>query len=180
MIYFLTGNKGKLYEATEILGAVQELDIDLPEIQDLDPHEVIKAKLKEAQQHHQGEFMVEDTSLSLEAIRGLPGTLIKWFLKSIGTEGIFKLADNEKNYKANALCVIGYSDKSGKTHFFEGRVEGTIVSPRGDSNFGWDPIFVPTGHSKTYAEMGNSEKNQISHRRMALDKLKKYLDNIEI
>src|SRR3989344_6958047 len=87
-IYFITGNKGKLAEVQSILGNVEGLDIDLPEVQSLDAHEIIKAKLEEAKKHQTGEFIVEDTSLYFEALKGLPGPLIKWFMKTIGNDGL--------------------------------------------------------------------------------------------
>ena len=76
-LHFITGNKGKLLEVQSILGDVTALDIDLAEIQSLDAHEIIKAKLDEARKHHNGQFIVEDTSLYFEALNGLPGPLIK-------------------------------------------------------------------------------------------------------
>ncbi|MBA3733078.1 non-canonical purine NTP pyrophosphatase [Patescibacteria group bacterium] len=91
-LYFITGNKGKLAEVQSILGNVEGLDIDIPEIQDIDANKIIKAKLEEAQKHHAGEFIVEDNSLYLEALNGLPGPLIKWFMKTIGNDGLYKLA----------------------------------------------------------------------------------------
>ena len=56
-------------------------------------------------------------------------------------------------------------------------ITGTIVSPRGETTFGWDPIFVPDGHTQTFAEMPKDEKNKISHRRRAVDQLKAYLES---
>lgn len=67
-LYFITGNKGKFAEVQSILGNAEVLDIDLLEIQSLDAHEIIKAKLEEAQKHQVGEFIVEDTSLYFEAL----------------------------------------------------------------------------------------------------------------
>ena len=60
--------------------------------------------------------------------------------------------------------------------YFEGIVKGKIVEPRGESDFGWDPIFVPEGFGKTFAEMGVEEKNKISHRKIALEKLRKFVE----
>src|SRR3989344_6640488 len=142
-LYFITGNKGKLAEVQSILGNLEALDIDLPEIQSLDAHEIIKAKLEAAQKRQTGEFIVEDNSLYLEGIKGLPGPLIKWFMKTVGNDGLYKLAETFGNYNAEAKVVIGYSDSSGNVEFFEGITKGTIVSPRGEGGFGWDAIFQP-------------------------------------
>ncbi|MEI6810562.1 MAG: RdgB/HAM1 family non-canonical purine NTP pyrophosphatase [Candidatus Nomurabacteria bacterium] len=175
MIYFITGNKNKFEEVKSILPDIEQLDIDLPEIQEMDAHKIIKTKLEEAQKHQKGEFIVEDNSLYLEAMNGLPGPFIKWFLKTIGKEGLYKLAETFGNYKAEAKVVIGYSDPSGNVEFFKGTTKGTIVSPRGEGGFGWDPIFLPDGHTKTFAEMDASEKNEISMRRIATQKLNEFL-----
>lgn len=176
VLYFITGNENKLKEARLILGDVESLEIDLPEIQSLNPKEVIEAKLREARKHHQGHLFCEDVSLSLDCFNGLPGTLIKWFLKSLGPEGIANITKQYNNSKATAKAFIGYYCNN-KLHFFEGEVKGSIVAPRGDSMFGWDPIFQPDGHDKTFAEMTLEEKNKISHRRKALQKLKEHLSH---
>lgn len=174
-LYFITGNKGKLAEVQAVLPDVEALDIDLPEIQSLDAHEIIKAKLLEAQKHQTGEFIVEDNSLYLEGIKGLPGPLIKWFLKTVGNDGLYKMAEAFGNFNAEAKVVIGYSNSAGEISFFEGRTKGTIVSARGDQGFGWDPIFQPEGYDKTFAEMGVEEKNKFSMRRIAVEELKENL-----
>lgn len=174
-LYFITSNKGKLTEVQEIIPAVEQLDIDLPEIQDIDAQVIIRAKLEEAQKHQQGQFIVEDTSLYLDCLNGLPGPLIKWFMKTIGNDGLYKISQGYGNYKATAKAIIGFAKDDGLIEFFEGTIEGEIVEPRGDKGFGWDPIFQPTGHTKTFAEMDQSEKNEMSMRRIALNKLKEVL-----
>ncbi len=175
-LYFITGNKGKLAEVQAVLPGVEALDIDLPEIQSLDAHEIIKAKLLEAQKHQTGEFIVEDNSLYLEGIKGLPGPLIKWFLKTVGNDGLCKMAEAFGNFNAEAKVVIGYSNSAGEISFFEGNTKGTIVPARGSEGFGWDPIFQPEGYSKTFAELTPEEKNSFSMRRIAVEKLKEVLD----
>lgn len=174
-LYFITGNKGKLAEVQSVLSGVEALDIDLPEIQSLDAHEIIKAKLLEAQKHQTGEFIVEDNSLYLEGIKGLPGPLIKWFLKTVGNDGLYKMAEAFGNFNAEAKVIIGYSNPEGETSFFEGSTKGTIVPARGDNGFGWDPIFQPEGYSKTFGELTPEEKNSFSMRRVALEKLKRQI-----
>jgi non-canonical purine NTP pyrophosphatase (RdgB/HAM1 family) len=169
-IYFITGNKGKLAEVQGILENVQGLDIDLPEIQSLDGHEIIKAKLEEAKKHQVGEFIVEDTSLYFEGLNGLPGPLIKWFIKTIGNEGLYKIAEAFANNKAIAKTIIGYCNIQGEISFHEGTIRGTIVAPRGEG-FGWDPIFQPEGYTKTFGELTAAEKNSFSMRKIALEKV---------
>lgn len=175
-LYFLTGNKNKFEEVKAILGEVEQLDIDLSEIQEIDAKEIIKVKLQEAFNHQKGEFLVEDTSLYLDCLHGLPGPLIKWFLKTVGNEGLFNIADKLGNSKAQAKTIIGFAKNNDEIYFFEGEVKGKIVSPRGDNGFGWDKIFEPDSFLKTFAEMSLEEKNAISMRRIALNKLKEFLN----
>jgi inosine triphosphate pyrophosphatase len=173
VFYFITGNKGKFDEVKSILGNVKQLDIDLPEIQEIDAKEIIKAKLEEALMHRKGEFMVEDTSLYLEALNGLPGPLIKWFLKTIGNEGVYQIAKKFNKFGVQAKTYIGYT-KNEEIYFFEGVVSGKIVKPKG-TGFGWDPIFQPEGYKKTFGQMSSKQKNKLSMRKLALDKLQEFL-----
>lgn len=175
VLYFITGNQNKFREATAILGpGLERVELDLPEIQDIDAKRVIEEKLGEARKHQPGDFIVEDVSLELECLNGLPGPLIKWFLKTVGYEGLADIAKKYDNNRARAIATYGYYS-NGEIKFFEGIVDGKIVDPRGDNKFGWDPIFQPDGYKKTFAEMTVEEKNEISHRRLALNKLKEYL-----
>ncbi|MBI2672524.1 RdgB/HAM1 family non-canonical purine NTP pyrophosphatase [Candidatus Woesearchaeota archaeon] len=178
-LYFITGNPNKLREVKAIIPDIEGLDISLQEIQSLDPFEIVRHKLMEAQKHHEGNLIVDDSSLVVKCLNKLPGTLIKFFEESIGLEGIVKIAKLFEDTSATARCIIGLS-YNGKIELFEGKVEGKIVSLKGNNGFGWDKIFVPDGHDKTYAEMPLEEKNKISHRHLALEKLKKYLEKINL
>lgn len=174
-LYFITGNEKKMREARSVIGNLLQLNIDVPEIQELDSRKVIEAKLVEAKKRHDGQFVVEDTSLHLDCLGGLPGPFIKWFMQTMGAEGIWSLAEKHGNYVAYATATVGYSDGE-KTEFFEGRIDGEIVAPRGDKSFGWDPVFMPKGHDRTLAQMEEHEKNAISHRGTAFEKLRVFLE----
>jgi len=175
MIYFLTGNFNKFKEAEDILGDVEQLQIDLLEIQGIDPKEIIKTKLLEALNHHQGPFIVEDSSLCFDCLNGLPGPLIKWFEESLGNEGLADIAQKMGNNQAEARVMIGYAKNPEEIYYFEGVLKGKIVPPCGENGFGWDKIFVPEGHDKTFAQMSPEEKNSISMRKIAFEKLKEFL-----
>lgn len=175
-IYFITGNKKKFEEVKAILPFVEQLDIDLPEIQDIAPHKIIRSKLTEALNHKEGEFIVEDTSLYLDCLNGLPGPLIKWFLATIGNEGLVKLADKLGNDRAEAKTIIGYGKSRDEVHFFEGSIKGRIRKAKPGSGFGWDPVFVPDGYEKAFGEMTKEEKNSISMRKIAVTKFKEFLE----
>lgn len=175
-LFFITGNKNKFEEAKSILPELEQIDIDLPEIQGIDAKLIIKYKLQEAWKHHKGSFIVEDTSLYLDCLNGLPGPLIKWFMETIGNKGLSDIAQKLGNAKAEAKTIIGYAGGDDSINFFEGSISGHIVPPQGDTSFGWDPIFKPDGYEVTFAEMDIKEKNKISMRRQAVEKLKEFLD----
>ena len=177
-LYFITGSKGKFAEVQLIIPNLKQLNIDLPEIQELDPKKIIEAKLQSAFEHRSGEFIVEDTSLYLDCLNGLPGPLIKWFIKSIKNEGIAEIVDKFGNKKAMARTFIGYAKTRKDIHFFEGGVAGEIVYPRGNNGFGWNPIFQPNGESRTFGEMSLEEKQKYSMRKIAAEKLKIFLNKV--
>jgi len=173
---FVTGNQNKLREVSQILSGRVEfihMDLDLPELQG-DPESVAAAKAKAAQQLYGGPVLVEDTSLCFNALGGLPGVYIKYFLANCGHEGLNRILDGFDDRTAYAQCIFAYCDGAAHAEplLFVGRCPGHIVRPRGPKTFGWDPIFEPDeGKGRTYAEMPTEEKNLISHRGRALAKL---------
>jgi non-canonical purine NTP pyrophosphatase (RdgB/HAM1 family) len=178
-IAFITGNQHKLSEIQAIIPHITGIDIDLPEIQELDAHAIIAAKLAEAQKHHLGPCIVEDTSLYIDALNGLPGPLAKWFVQAIGVEGIYTMTTAFGNARARAQTLIGYADEDATIHFFSGNVSGTIVSPRGLNGFGWDSLFCPDGSTQTFAQMNSAEKNRFSMRRIAAEHVRTYLESAQ-
>ena len=174
--YFVTGSEFKFKEACAVIPELEQLEMDLPEIQDLNPKAVIEAKLEEAAKHHDGDFVVEDTSLSLDALNGFPGTLIKWMLEAVKPEGMYRLAQQAGNQQATARTVIGYRQSGLAPIFFEGVINGRIVTPEGRGGFGFDPIFQPDGFQATFGEMDADQKTQFSMRTEAFKKLKEHLD----
>jgi inosine triphosphate pyrophosphatase len=173
-LFFVTSSEQKFMEAKTIIPELQLCNIEVPEMQEIDPEKILEAKLATARTKRKGSFVVEDTSLELECINNLPGPLIKWFLKALGKDGLATLAEKMGNTNATARCIVGYFDGK-STHFFEGSIRGTIVQPRGKSFFGWDPIFQPDGYTQTFAEITKEEKNKISHRSHAFHQLKEFI-----
>ena len=181
VITFVTGNKKKLEEVRAILESSKDTfpfklvncELDLPELQG-EPEFVASEKCKLARKEIEGLVLVEDTSLCFNALSGLPGVYIKWFLKKTGHTGLNNLLHAYEDKSAYAQCIFALSvgpDEEPLT--FVGRTNGTIVPARGPTDFGWDPIFQPNemadGKTKqTYAEMDKSFKNSISHRGRAL------------
>lgn len=122
----------------------------------------------------------DDTGLEVESLSGAPGVHSARYAGSHKNSEdnihllLEKLQDQE-NRKARFRTVIALVGP-GVEVFFEGIVEGEITrSKRGDQGFGYDPVFIPEGHTKTFAEMTLSEKNAISHRALAIRKLVNYL-----
>lgn len=173
-LFFVTGNRGKLEEVRSYFGPVMQVDIDLPEIQALAPRAVVEHKLKAASEIGCENVLVEDTSLTVSALNGLPGPFIKWFLECLGLEGLYQMVEATGDMAACACTVAGASFSSGRVVFGEGVVSGRIVKPRG-SGFGWDPIFQPDDSEKTFGEMNAGEKKSFSMRYRALEELRNKL-----
>lgn len=169
---FATTNLNKLREINQILGQeFTSVNLELLEPQGIDVAEVVRTKAIDAFHQTGQPTLVEDTGLEFAAWNGLPGALVKWFLKSVNNEGILAMLKDEKNRMAVAKTAVGFSDGS-ECYVFLGEIVGTIPTElRGEQGFGWDPIFIPTGSSKTFAEMDATEKNTISMRKKALLKL---------
>ena len=175
MLKFATGNDNKLREAQEILGiALEKADVgDLDEIQTVSVEELIRRKAYDAYVVAGEPVMVEDTGLSFDAWNGLPGALIKWFLKSVHNEWILQMLAGYEDRRATALCfVASYNGKDYK--IASGKVRWMISAEcRGENGFGWDDIFIPEGTDKTFAQMSASEKNAFSMRRRAFENFAK-------
>ena len=122
----------------------------------------------------------DDTGLEIAELNGLPGVHSARFAgenkdSSANIEKVLSLLGNSKNRKARFRTVIALILEK-KEYLFEGIVNGTIIKEkRGIEGFGYDPIFLPDGKTCTFAEMELSEKNTISHRALAFEKLKKFL-----
>jgi non-canonical purine NTP pyrophosphatase (RdgB/HAM1 family) len=186
--YFVTSNKGKVDALLRLIPTLKQVDYDLVELQELDPHVIITAKLTEAMRElpelvsETSVCIVEDTSLYFDALKHsvsgaqeLPGPFIKWFLATLGPEGLYELAAKQGNVRAQATTVIGCMRTNGQLFFVEGSVNGTIVKPRGTMGFGWASIFQPDGCDKTFGEMSMEERELVSMRTIAAEKLKNKL-----
>lgn len=171
----ITSNESKIKEINEILGTHHQVSkLDIPEIQSLDLDEVIEAKAKAAYEKIKKPVLVADVSLEIEALGGLPGTFVKYFIQTIGPVKTVSLIKG-KNNKAKVTDALGIYD--GKTlKIFKGTLQGTLSQKaKGTSGFGFDVVFIPNGFKKTYAQMTTEEKNKVSHRAKALKKLKAFL-----
>lgn len=179
-IFFITSNSHKLAEARAILKKhnILQTNLESDEIQG-DIEKISINKTLNAFNKVKKNCFTEDTSLIFDAWGKLPGPYIKYFLETIGPSGLYKSLKPFDNNKAYAICTVGLmNDNFDKPLLFQGKVTGKIVSPRGDSGFEWDKIFVPDGYDKTFAELGMEIKNQISHRKKALTLLNNFLEKL--
>ena len=170
---FVTSNTDKVREASDILECsldqVSGLNID--EIQDSDIEKIVSRKAQQAFDKLRCPVLVEDSGLIFTAWNGLPGALVKWFELSVGCHGLLKMLEGFENREAFAVCVAVVFDGQ-EMLLAKGERKGEIApSTRGENGFGWDVIFIPEHHEKTYAEMNFNKKNTISHRRLAFEKL---------
>ena len=186
-IVFATNNQHKLHEVKAVLGneieiiSLEQLNCheDIPETGNtLEANALIKAKY--INDKFGLDCMADDTGLEVDALGGEPGVYSARYAgeEQNSKRNLEKLLYNLKdsnNRIAHFRTVIALID-SNKIHYFEGAIKGEIIrEARGKTGFGYDPVFVPSGYNKTFAELGSEEKNKISHRALAVNKLVEYL-----
>lgn len=188
-LVFATNNGHKLEEIRAILGNT----VEILSLKDIGCHEDIPetAATLEGNAAQKAEFIykrygldcfADDTGLEVEALGGAPGVYSARYAGGEGHDSeanmrklLAELAgkDDRKAQFRTVICLI----EAGEKHLFEGVVKGKIIEEkRGGSGFGYDPVFVPEGYAETFAEMGNEEKNKISHRARAVQALCAYLN----
>lgn len=170
---FITGNPYKVAEAERILGfKLRHHALDLAEIQEVSIEAVVQDKVAAAYRHLRCPVIIEDTGLSITAWNGLPGALTKWFLQRLGLSGICELLNASSNRQAIASTIVVAFDGQSEPLICPGMINGSIAeAPMGDTGFGWDPIFIPEGSSRTFAQMSSEEKDCFSMRRLAFEAL---------
>ncbi len=176
VIFFATDNINKFNEARKILAeyeiAVGMLRVKTAEIQSDSLEEIAKTSATGAFRKCNLPVIVEDAGLFVNALSGFPGPYAAYVYKTIGNKGLLHLMENRENRTAVFQSVIAYYAADLESPIcFKGEVLGEITKEerRGDdkSGFGFDPIFKPSGNSRTFAEMSVAEKNGFSHRAKA-------------
>jgi XTP/dITP diphosphohydrolase len=190
-IVFATNNENKLREINHILGESFELlslrdlkiEDDIPEDEpSLEGNALQKAK--HIYSILKMDVFADDTGLEIDFLNGLPGVHSARFAgeakdSNANIDKVFSMMGTATNRKARFRTVIALI-KDGKAFLFEGIVEGRIIDEKkGKEGFGYDPVFIPEGKDKTFAEMALDEKNLISHRARAFEKLRKFLLNYQ-
>lgn len=193
-IVFATNNQHKLQEVREILGkswnivSLNEIGCfeDIPETAEtLEENALMKAEY--IKNHYGYDCFADDTGLEIKALNNAPGVYSARYagetkdskanMQKVLDE-LNNMDDRSARFRTVIALIIG-----NKKILFDGIINGTIIdSPHGNGGFGYDPVFIPLGYSKTFAELGDQIKNTISHRAIAVEKLKLYLDetNIEL
>ncbi len=190
-IVFATNNPHKLDEMRGILGPGVEVlslaDIgchdDIAETANtLEGNAILKAR--HVATHYHTDCFADDTGLEVDALGGEPGVLSARYAGGQGHDSeanmrklLARLGQNaDRRARFRTVIALARSCEEADFTLFEGTVEGTITAaPRGNCGFGYDPVFVPEGHDKTFAEMGEAVKNSISHRARAAAKLARHL-----
>ena len=181
-ILFETGNPGKLREVQAKFAPlgfeVEQLADEYPEIQADTLEEVVRSGLDWLWDRHKKPIMIDDSGLFIDALGGFPGVYSAYVFRTLGTDGILKQMDSVENRKAEFQCCAGYVDSGGQIFTRTGKSSGQIIKEkRGSGGFGYDPIFMPDGFNKTFAELDLDSKNRISHRGRAFEELAAELAN---
>ena len=186
-LVFATNNLHKLEEVRDILGgsfriaSLKEIGCtdDIPETADtLEGNSLQKARYVKEKFGY--DCFADDTGLEVEALGGAPGVFSARYAgpghdSETNMQKLLKELERKTNRQAQFRTVVALL-LDGEEYTFEGIVRGTILTERrGTAGFGYDPVFVPEGYAKTFAEMGDELKNKISHRAQAVGKLCNFL-----
>lgn len=186
-LVFATNNLHKLEEVRDILGgsfriaSLKEIGCtdDISETADtLEGNALQKARYVKDKFGY--DCFADDTGLEVEALGGAPGVFSARYAgpghdSEANMQKLLKELEGKTNRQAQFRTVVALI-LEGREYTFEGIVRGTILTERrGTAGFGYDPVFVPEGYAETFAEMGSEEKNRISHRARAVQKLADFL-----
>ncbi len=186
-IVFATNNAHKLEEVAAMLGenyevlSLREIGChdDIPETADTFAGNAIQ-KVRYVKEHYGYDCFADDSGLEVDALDGAPGVYSARYSGGGSEANMDKLLqnltdENERGAQFRTVIALLIGEE---LRFFEGVVRGTIIRDRrGEGGFGYDPIFVPDGYDRTFAELGSEVKNRISHRAKAVEKLAEYLCN---
>lgn len=192
-IVFATNNQHKLQEIREILSpefeivSLKEIGCheDIPETGNTLEENALQKARYISERYHISCF-ADDTGLEVEALEGAPGVHSARYAEGTDHDSeanmtkLLRELEGKENRQARFRTVIALielgEDETENVHLFEGIVEGHISTERqGNEGFGYDPIFVPEGYEKSFAALGETIKNHISHRARAVKKLAEYL-----
>lgn len=191
-VVFASHNAGKIKEIKELLqpfgiNVKSALDMELPDVEETGSTFAENSLLKSQTIAELTGLpcIADDSGLCVDALNGAPGVYSARYAPNRDFDkGMEKLLAEmaqspNKSRKAHFSCVISLAFPNGGYELFEGRVDGYIAAEKqGSGGFGYDPLFIPDGFAKSFAQMSKDEKNQMSHRGRAVEKLKAYLKNL--
>ncbi len=176
---FATSNTHKFSEVSAILAdhgiSVEMASLELREIQADTLEEIAAEKAREACRRVDGPAMVEDTGLFVDALNGFPGPYSAYVFRTVGNQGVLRLLEGAQDRGATFQSVFAYCSPGGSPECFPSAVAGTIALECRGGGWGYDPIFIAASASgRTYGELGE-KKNRLSHRRIALERLARWI-----
>ena len=188
-ILFFSHNQKKIIEVKQIFKNIKTKVYDLNSFEQIkEPKETgltfasnAKIKSKYGQKLFNMPCFADDSGFCVDALKNNPGVKSKRFLEKFSNnkaafEYIISNVVKKKNNKAFFVTAISLTLKENHHIIFIGKISGTVsLEPKGVNGFGYDPIFIPENHTKTFAEMSLEEKNVISHRKIAITKLRSFL-----
>jgi XTP/dITP diphosphohydrolase len=174
-ITFVTTNKGKFKEAKHIFEKfgikLKQLDVELPEIRADDVVPVVEKKVIAAFEAADGPAIADDSGVFIPKLNGFPGVYSGYFYRKLGAESILKLV--KPGTPAIFRTAVGYYDGK-EEKICVGEHKGKIVKPKGKNGWAFDPLFLPEGRKRTYAQ-DMKYKKENSHRARAFRKLAEWL-----
>ena len=176
-VLFASSNKNKFNEAKNILSNFKInlgfFKSSLTEVQAKSIKQIAALKVDDAFRQCHKPVIVEDAGLFIESLNGFPGPFSSYVFKTIGNSGILQLVGS--NRKAYFQSVVAFCDNKYGVVLFDAKVEGKISKTSTGKGWGYDPIFIPKGETKSFAMITN--KNEISHRYKALKKFSNWFAN---
>src|SRR5436853_2532517 len=168
----MTENPDKFREARSILDSqgiqIRQLKRAKVEIQDSSLEKIARHAIKTASVDRRGLLLVEDSGLFIDALRGFPGPFSSYVYKTIGLKGILSLMHDQRKRNAYFQTSIAVASANVSPMVFTGTVRGSVSREiRGNSGFGYDPIFIPEGFKATFGQTKADFKNKTSHRAKA-------------
>lgn len=189
-LVFATGNSHKLQEVQGLfkedfaLSCLKDVNIteEIPETAD----NLVDNALQKAWYVYKKcgiPCFADDTGLEVEALDGAPGVYSARYAgeqknSRLNMLLLLKNMSGKTNRNARFRTIIAYIDENAQEHIFEGEIRGKIIeNMAGENGFGYDPIFVPEGYDKTFAQLSSETKNKISHRARAMEKFLSYINS---
>ena len=171
-LFFVSSNENKFQETERILSnfgmQINFFKTTLEEIQSNDLNDIAEQKAINAYEIVKKPIIIEDDGLFIDSLNGFPGPYSSYVYDTIGNKGIMNLLENCETRDAKFVSIIAYCDSDCDVKLFESSIPGKISSAIEKGGWGYDPIFIPDGESKTYANV--SDKDKLSHRAASLKK----------